>query len=266
MRERRKSKVEQRRDRILSMLKQHGKITIADIAERLDCSEGTARRDLAELEKQGGVIRSLGGAQLEGNAAGREIPFSEKKQMLWLEKEAIAARAALLVSEGDVVALTGGTTTFLIARALKFHRRITVVTNAVNIAMELSDSEEIQVVLTGGVMRRNTFELCGPLAATIIERLNINLMFMGVDGVTPGQGLTTFSELEADIARLMMKRSQKTVAVFDHSKTKRSSLFSIAPLTMIHGCITDRIPERELKRFLERHRIPLHVAEPAAAR
>jgi DeoR family transcriptional regulator of aga operon len=255
------SKGDKRRNIILSMLKLQGKITIFEIIEKFNCSEATARRDLDLLEKQGNIIRSFGGAQLESISVHKEVPFHEKKQMLWLEKEAIAAKAASLVEEGDVVALTGGTTTFLIARALKLREHITVVTNAVNIAMELSESQGVQVVLTGGVMRRNSFELCGPLAETIVENLNINIMFMGIDGITAEQGLTTFSELEADIARLMMKRSGKTIAVFDHSKAGRSSLFSISALTMIQGCITNRLPNQELLDFLNQQQIPLYIAE-----
>jgi DeoR family transcriptional regulator of aga operon len=254
------SKGEKRRENILSLLKRQGKITIPEIIEKFACSEATARRDLDLLEKQGSIIRSLGGAQLESISPNKEVPFHEKRQMLWLEKEAIAAIAASLVEDGDVIALTGGTTTFLIARAIKHRKNITVVTNAVNIAMELSESEGIQVVLTGGVMRQNSYELCGPLAEKIVENLNISLMFMGIDGIAVEQGLTTFSELEADIARLMMKRSRKTIAVFDHTKAGRSSLFSIAPITMIQGCITNESPGQPLQDFLKLQQIPLYTA------
>ncbi|KZE80661.1 DeoR/GlpR family DNA-binding transcription regulator [Paenibacillus elgii] len=260
------SKGDRRREQIMNLLKRQGKITIQEIIDKFACSEATARRDLDLLEKQGGLIRSLGGAQLDtpSPSAGREVPFNEKKELLWLEKEAIAAKAASLVEEGDVIGLSGGTTTFLIARELKLRRGITVVTNAVNIAMELSESDGIQVVLTGGVMRRNSFELCGPLAEKIVDSVNIGVMFLGVDGVTVEQGLTTFSEQEADIARLMLKRSRRTVAVFDHTKVGRTSLFSIAPLTAVQGCITNQPTDEKLKRHLEEQGIALHLAEPAA--
>ncbi|SDC18646.1 transcriptional regulator, DeoR family [Paenibacillus sp. UNCCL117] len=256
------SKGDRRREQIMNLLKRQGRVTIQEMIEKFDCSEATARRDLDVLERQGGIIRSLGGAQLESPAAsGREISFFEKKQLLWLEKEAIAAQAAKLVEEGDVVGLTGGTTTFLIARELKLRRGITVVTNAVNIAMELSESDGVQVVLTGGVMRRNSFELCGPLAERIIEGINIGIMFMGIDGIAEEQGLTTFSEQEADIARLMLKRSLRSYAVFDHTKAGRTSLFSMAPLTTLTGCITNKIPDEPLRAFLEANGIALHLAE-----
>ncbi|WP_248927641.1 DeoR/GlpR family DNA-binding transcription regulator [Paenibacillus hamazuiensis] len=263
------SKGDKRREAIMQIVKRQGKISVQEVIDKFDCSEATARRDLDVLVKKEGLIRSLGGVQLGGAAAGvlggHELPFHEKKQLLWLEKEAIAAKAASMVKEGDIVGLTGGTTTFLIARALKTSRRITVVTNAVNIAMELAEAEGVQIVLTGGVMRSNSFELCGPLAEKIVGSLHIGLMFMGVDGVTAEHGLTTFSEQEADIARLMMGRAVRTVAVFDHTKVGRTSLFCIAPLESVSACITDAALPEALAGHLERQGVALHVAELSAA-
>ncbi|QGQ97137.1 DeoR/GlpR transcriptional regulator [Paenibacillus psychroresistens] len=254
------SKGEKRRNAIMNVLKRQGKITIQEMIEKFAVSEATARRDLDEL-KEAGIIRSLGGAQLEGFLDSREVPFQEKKDVLWLEKEAIAAKAASLVEEGDIIGLSGGTTTFLIARALKQHKRITVVTNAVNIAMELSEGTDVQVVLTGGVMRRNSYELCGPLAEKSVEGLNIGKMFLGVDGFTLQHGITTFSELEADIAKMLIQRSLQTYAVFDHTKAGKASLFGIAPLDCLHACITNQKLDDEFVAHLKQRQIELYIAD-----
>lgn len=256
------SKGEQRRQLILQFLKQHGRITLQEIIEQFDCSEATARRDLDLLDRKGEIIRTIGGALYDGISPVREATFAEKKQHLWLEKEAIARRAVDLIEEGDIVCLTGGTTTFLIARELKLRQGITVVTNAVNIAMELADSEGIQVVVIGGVMRNKSFELCGPLAERTIEHVNIEKLFMGVDGISLEQGITTYSELEAQTGRMLMKRAKRTIAVFDRTKVNKSSLFSIAPLSELHGCVTDssldammdlRMHELGIERVFARH-------------
>jgi DeoR/GlpR family transcriptional regulator of sugar metabolism len=256
------SKGEQRREQILAVLKAERRLTIADMIERFGCSEATARRDLDLLEKMPGVIRTIGGAIYEGLARVREVSFNEKKEQLWLEKEAIARKAASLITDGDVICLTGGTTTFLIARELKNQQAegITIVTNAVNIAMELADCSGIQVVVTGGVLRGSSFELCGPLAEKTVEDLNIGTMFMGIDGLTPEHGATTYSELEARIARLFMARTKRTIAVFDHTKIGRTSLFSIAPLASLNGCITNRLEDRSLAEAITQNHIPLHLA------
>ncbi|OPA79996.1 DeoR family transcriptional regulator [Paenibacillus selenitireducens] len=233
------SKGEQRRQLILQLLKQQGRITIQEIIDQFDCSEATARRDLDLLDKKGEIIRTIGGALFDGISTVREMPFAEKKQHLWLEKEAIARKAVELIEEGDSICLTGGTTTFLIARELKSRQGVTVVTNAVNIAMELADSEGIQVVVVGGVMRNKSFELCGPLAEKTIMHLNIEKLFIGVDGISAEQGITTYSELEAQTGRMLMSRAKHTIAVFDRTKVNKASLFSIAPLSELHACVTD---------------------------
>jgi DeoR family transcriptional regulator of aga operon len=258
------SKGQKRRNSIMNLLKRQGKVTIQEMIEKFGVSEATARRDLDEL-KHSGIIRSLGGAQLEGFFDSREVPFQEKQDVRWLEKESIAAKAASLVEEGDVIGLTGGTTTFMIARALKQRKRITVVTNAVNIAMELSEGDDIQVVLTGGVMRRNSFELCGPLAEKTVEGLNIGKMFLGVDGIALQQGITTFSELEADIAKMLIQRSLQTYAVFDHSKVGKASLFGIAPLDCLHACITNQAVDENFVSHLNRLQIQLYIADNVGA-
>jgi DeoR family transcriptional regulator of aga operon len=130
--------------------------------------------------------------------------------------------------------------------------------------MELSEGSDIQVVLTGGVMRRNSYELCGPLAEKTVEGLNIGKMFLGVDGLAIQQGITTFSELEADIAKMLILRSLQTYAVFDHTKVGKASLFGIAPLNCLYACITNQNPEDEFVAHLKQLQIELHIADSNA--
>jgi DeoR family transcriptional regulator of aga operon len=248
-----------RQEQVLAFLERYGSISLPETTEKFDCSEATARRDLEELEKIGRVIRTMGGgAKYASQGIIHEVPFQEKQSKLFREKEAIAEKAASLVQEGDVIGLTGGTTTFLIAKALKKRRNITVVTNAVNIAMELADSDELQIVLTGGVLRNRSFELCGPLAEQTVKALNIHKMFMGIDGITE-QGVSTYSELEANIATLLMQRSSQTIAVFDRTKVGRSSLFHVASLTDLYGCITDEQPAESLKSALKHNKVMVYT-------
>jgi DeoR family transcriptional regulator of aga operon len=136
-----------------------------------------------------------------------------------------------------------------------------VVTNAVNIAMELSEGSDVQVVLTGGVMRRNSYELCGPLAEKTVEGLNISKMFLGVDGLAIQQGITTFSELEADIAKMLIQRSLQTYAVFDHTKVGKASLFGVAPLDCLYACITNQALDEEFAAYLKQLQIELYIAD-----
>ncbi|MFC5402166.1 DeoR/GlpR family DNA-binding transcription regulator [Cohnella soli] len=254
----------ERQQLVLDYLERFGAISLQELTEKFECSEATARRDLEELEKTGRLIRTMGGGAKYGSGGVREVSFHEKQSELYPEKEAIAEKAASLVSEGDVVGLTGGSTTFMIARALKKKRNLTIVTNAVNIAMELADSESLQVVLTGGVLRGNSFELCGPLAEQAVQSLNIHKMFMGVDGVAV-HGVSTYSELEANIAKRLMERSGETIAVFDHTKIGKPSLFHVASLSELKACITDGAPGPELGEALMSANVDVYRASPSAA-
>ncbi|RAP75991.1 DeoR/GlpR family DNA-binding transcription regulator [Paenibacillus montanisoli] len=234
------SKGELRRTKMLERIKESGKATIGELMEVTESSIATVRRDLEALEKSNKIIRTIGGAIYdEGSGRNAELAFADKRFVSKEGKERIAAAAAALVEEGDVICLTGGTTTFMIAKALKQHQNITVVTNAVNIAAELFDAEGVQVVVSGGVMRHKSYELIGPLAESVIEKLNITKMFLGVDGASREHGFTTHSELEARIAQLFIARSSQVYAVFDQTKLRKTALFTIVPYDHVTGVITD---------------------------
>jgi len=254
------SKGQRRRDQIMNVLKRQGRITIQEVVDRFQVSEATARRDLELMEKSEPVIRTIGGAMYDGLNAVRELAFAEKEGLSFLEKERIAAAASELINEGDVVGLSGGTTNYYLAKLLKTRRGITVVTNAVNVAMELAGSD-IQVVVTGGLMRHNSFELCGPLGEGTLGHLNLGKMFLGVDGISSTGGITTYSEQEAHMAKAMMRRSQATYAMFDHTKIGRNSLFSIAPLSGLQGFITDMPLPPQLSSVASGHGIRVYVTE-----
>jgi DeoR family transcriptional regulator, aga operon transcriptional repressor len=144
-----------------------------------------------------------------------------------------------VVKGGQVVILDSGTTTTAIARALREFENLTVITNAVNIAAELSGSS-LEVILTGGSLRKNSFSLVGPIAEETLHRLNADILFLGVDGFDLHYGLSTPNLLEAKVNRAMMDVARVTVAVCDSSKFGRRSLSSIAPVSEIQHLISDR--------------------------
>ncbi|MFD0962282.1 DeoR/GlpR family DNA-binding transcription regulator [Paenibacillus chungangensis] len=254
------SKGQRRRESILLLMKQQGRITISEIVSKFNCSEATARRDLEQMEGNYPVIRTIGGALYDGLGTVRELPFAVKEELSILEKERIAGLAATHIVEGDVIGLSGGTTNFLLAKQLKLRKGITVVTNAVNIAMELGGSD-IQVVVIGGIMRHNSFELCGPLGEGMIAQLHITKMFIGIDGISAEGGITSYSEQEAGTLKALMGRSQAVYAVFDHTKRNRNSLFSLAELSQLHAVITDAPIEGELGEQLQAHGVQVYVTE-----
>jgi DeoR family transcriptional regulator of aga operon len=152
-----------------------------------------------------------------------------------------------MVQEGQVVILDSGTTTTEIARALRDFHNLTIVTNAVNIATELSGTA-VEVILTGGTLRKNSFSLVGPIAEETLHSLSADLLFLGVDGFDVHYGLSTPNLLEAKVNRVMVEISKRTVAVCDSSKFGRRSLSLIAEPSALQAIITDHgIPKSDLQ-------------------
>lgn len=237
---------EERRRAIVEALNREGRVIVADLARHFHTSEVTIRKDLEILHSQGRVHRTHGGALPAQESALEDPTLREKEKLHRKEKLQIASAAARMVKEGQVVILDSGTTTTAIARALRKFVNLTVITNAVNIAAELSGST-LEVILTGGTLRKNSFSLVGPIAEDTLHRLNADILFLGVDGFDVHYGLSTPNLLEAKVNRAMTEVARITVAVCDSSKFGRRSLSSIAPPSAVHHVITDRhIPKSDL--------------------
>ena len=230
---------EERRRHILEILNRDGRVLVVDLAKQFHTSQVTIRKDLDVLQAHGRIHRSHGGALPARESALEDPTLREKEKLHRKEKLQIATAAAHMVQEGQVVILDSGTTTTAIARQLRDFENLTIITNAVNIAAELSGSS-LEVILTGGTLRKNSFSLVGPVADETLRRLNADILFLGVDGFDVEHGLTTPNLLEAKVNRTMMDVARVVVVVCDSSKFGRRALSSIAPLSAIHHLITDK--------------------------
>jgi DeoR family transcriptional regulator, aga operon transcriptional repressor len=237
---------EERRRSIVEMLQRDGRVLVNDLARHFRTSQITIRKDLEVLDSQGRIHRTHGGALPVQTEALLDPTLREKEKLHRKEKMRIAAAAAEMVEEGQCVLLDSGTTTTAIARALKDVGKLTVITNAVNIAAALSGTN-IDVILTGGMLRKNSFSLVGPLAEQALRQLSADILFLGVDGFDTDAGLFTPNLPEAQVNRIMAEISRTTVAVCDSSKFGRRSLCNIMPITAVSHVITDKnISKRDL--------------------
>ena len=225
----------ERRDRILDRLRTSGSVLVGDLAADLITSEMTIRRDLKALESEGLVRRIHGGALL--------VPS---------EKRRIGAAAATLVESGDTIILSPGTTTMEVARHLDGLRNVTVVTSAVNIAAELAPDPEIDVIVTGGHMRGTTYALVGSLAEETLRGLHVNKLFLGGNGLTVANGLTTPDLSVATTDRALLRAAERVIVAVDHSKIGRTALCQTAPIENIHVLVTDGGIPGEQRRAFER--------------
>jgi DeoR family transcriptional regulator of aga operon len=242
---------EERRRKILEIINEEGRGLVKDLAARLHTSQVTIRKDLEALHSEGQLQRSHGGALPVRTGALLDPSLREKEKQHRKEKQRIGEAAAALVTEGECVILDSGTTTTAVARALRNRGRLTVITNAVNIAAELAGTS-IEVILTGGILRENSFSLVGPLAEETLGRLSADIFFLAVDGFDVHYGPTTPNLLEAKVNREMIKISRRIVCVCDSSKFGRRSLSQIAPISAIHQVITDsKISKADLNELTE---------------
>src|SRR5271165_7565971 len=241
---------EERQRAILNLLRRDGRVLVVDLARQFHTSQVTIRKDLEILHVKGQIHRTHGGALPAGEGALEDPTLREKEKLHRKEKLQIAAAAARMVSERQVVILDSGTTTTAIARALRNFQNLTIITNAVNIAAELAGTA-VEVILTGGTLRKNSFSLVGPIAEETLRRLSADLLFLGVDGFDVHYGLSTPNLLEAKVNRVMVEVAKKTVAVCDSSKFGRRSLTLIAPPSALQEVITDRGAPKSDQRVLK---------------
>jgi DeoR family transcriptional regulator of aga operon len=233
---------------ILEQLADGGSVAVAQLADALHVSPATIRRDLAMLEDQRLLERMHGGAV--GRAVAYELPLRYKSVRHGDEKRRIAEEAASRVTESMAVGLTGGTTATEVAKALADRRDLTIVTNALNIASELAIRPDVKLVVTGGVARSQSYELSGPIAEATLAGLNLDIAFVGVDGIEAKAGCTTYQEIEAHTNGVMIEQARLVVVVADGSKIGRAAFARMCPLSAVDELITDQEADREAVRKL----------------
>lgn len=222
---------------ILEELSTDGTVGVTELVASLGVSAATVRRDLELLEQQKLLARTHGGAVAQGVLY--ELPLRYKSARHQDEKRRIASAAARLVDDGAAIGLTGGTTTTEVARAVIDRERLTVVTNALNIASELAIRPNLKLVVTGGYARTESYELVGPLAEQSLAGLNLDVVFLGTDGISAEAGLTTHHEVEAHTDLALIDRARRVVVVADSSKIGLVAFAQICGVDRVHELITD---------------------------
>ena len=247
MGERRHPLAEVRQDRMAGIILDEGFARVTDLAGRFGVSAVTVRADLSALEARARVRRVRGGAVPLGE---RERPFESSQWEAPVQKSSIGVRAAAMIADGDTVILDVGTTTTAIARALVLRtdlRDVTVVTNGLNIALELEPAApRISVVVTGGTLRPLQHSLVNPLGTVLLERLRASVAFVGCNGVDPEVGVTNVNLPEAEVKRAMLLAARRRVIVADGSKVGQVELAKVCDIEEVSLLITDPTADPEV--------------------
>lgn len=232
----------QRRRKILELITQNGQVSVADIIELFQVSEMTARRDLADLAREGLLRRVHGGATIN---LGRsyEPPYPLRTTAQLTSKQAIGQAAAALIQDGDSVAFDVGTTTLEIARSLAEKRNLTIVTASLPIANEIISryalGNDVRLVLTGGIVRAGELSMVGDFAAHAYHHLHVDKAFIGIGGISLQHGLTEYNLDDALVKRVMIATASQVIVVADSSKFGRTSFAHVAPLSAVKAVVTD---------------------------
>lgn len=231
---------EERRRAVIDLLEKQGRVTVEELTRQFSVSAVTARGDLDVLSTSGALVRSHGGAVRPLNPV-QDYPLKVKKSLYHAEKIRIARAATQLIQSHQTVILDSGTTCAEVAANLRRTKpmALTVITHALNIAVELADASNISLIMIGGIMRQVSSSFVGPQAEQMVRDLHADHFFLAVDGLDLEVGLTTPDILEAQLNTLMMKAAREVTVVADASKFGRRSLSVIGELPMIKRVITD---------------------------
>ena len=241
----------QRLNQIVSAVIDAGSIEVATLAERFAVSEATIRRDLELLEEQRLISRTHGGAST--NAAFNDFPLNYKTAQDLEEKRRIAERALRFLDGARVIGMTGGTTVTEFARLLKDREGLTIVTNALNIATNLLSSPGLRVFVAGGEARNSSQETVGPMAEAFLADYNVDVAFLGVDGVDPAAGCTNYDPVGARVNGVLQDRARLTVVLADATKIAKVALAQVCAMSEVDVLITDnRAPQQVLDQIRER--------------
>jgi DeoR family fructose operon transcriptional repressor len=231
----------ERQQQILNRLTIHGEVKLVELKGMFDVTEMTLRRDLEKLEQTGTVRRTFGGAIL----VGKDIALHERSFFLKEEKVRIGQMSSQFIQPGESIFIDGGSTTLQVARFLNPDLKMTVVTNALNIASELQ-SKHIDVIVVGGILLENTSTLVGPNAVDMISKMAFDRVFIGATGFTVAHGFSNSNMHETVIKRLAIQKAAEVNIVLDHSKFGLKGLFSFADFESADRIITDQSPDKSI--------------------
>ena len=235
----------ERQQRIEELIKQETSVQVNELATLFNVSESTIRRDLQEMETNGLLIRTHGGA-MEVSRLNYEMSFREKEIENIDDKQRIGEIAAAMIQDGDTIILDSGTTTLEIAKRITA-KSVTVITNSIDIALEISNKENIELIVAGGSLRHTTRAMVGPLTENVFQNFRVDKAFIGANGISIMDGFTTPSLLEAQIKKTIINVSKKAIIVGDRSKFNKVCFSIIGEIKDVSTIITSNSLEKEVQ-------------------
>ena len=231
----------ERRNAILSKLQAEKKVVVSDLSTLFDVTEETIRRDLEKLENEGLAKKTYGGAVLN-ESLNIDLPYIVRKKANVSGKQYIAALIGDMISDGDHIILDGSSTALFVSKHIKDKKNITVITNSVEILLELSDRKDWNILSTGGSLKEGGLSLVGYQAERMISTFHVDLAVFSSKGIDIENGVTDSNESDAQIKKLILKASKKRILAVDSSKFDKTSFTKICELSDVDMIVTDSEP------------------------
>ena len=250
----------QRRDKIFELIREDGQAKVTDLSRIFKVTEVTIRQDLERLEKEGFVMREHGGAYLKNiDMNVRNLQLQAQGNIE--EKMAIARKAVEFIHDGDTIILDSGSTTTEISKIISEFKNLTVITNALNIALILGAQTGINVIVTGGEFKAPTLSLTGQKAADFFQNLHVDRLFLATAGIALISGLTYPGISDICVKRAMIESADEIYLVADSTKIGKNSFASLGALSLINYLITDSNITKEDIEWLKSNDIKFIIAE-----
>lgn len=251
---------EERLQQIAEYIQKNCRATVQELCAAFQVSDSTIRRDLKELESRNCLKRTHGGA-VYIDSVKFEPTYREKEDRYRSEKRNIAKRAAEFIEEGDTLIIDSGTTTQYLAEELSKFKHLTIVTNSILLTQKLAEHQGVEVISTGGQLRKNTMALVGPVAEEVLGKFRADKAFVATNGIDSRHGLTTPHILEASVKRSMISAAEQVILLADHSKIGAVTFTRFGIPEQINDFITgDCISEKQKSAF-EEHGIEMHLVK-----
>ncbi|MEQ7798779.1 DeoR/GlpR family DNA-binding transcription regulator [Pedobacter sp. ASV1-7] len=250
--------IAERHQYILNKIQTDGSIDVQSLCKKLNVSSVTIRKDLKLLEDKNLLFRTHGGATLN-NPYTVDRPVNEKEHLQSAEKMRIGALAAGLIEDNDSIIIASGTTVLAMARCIKPKGSLTVLTSALNVALELLNHADVEIIQLGGLVRKSSASVAGPYSDNVLGNVFCSKLYLGVDGIDLEFGLTTTSASEAHLNKQMIESSQKVIVLADSTKFGKRGFGKICGIEAVDHIITDSGIPDQVKKGLESHGIKVSI-------
>lgn len=250
----------ERRNKILAVLQEEGRVVVSDLSLKFKVTEETIRRDLEKLEKDGSAKKTYGGAILN-DSFNADLPYTVRKKTNVSGKQKIAEMIAAMVEDGDHIMMDASSTAVYAAKHIKNKKNITLITNSIEILLELSDLPGWKILSTGGTLKEGALALVGYQAESMIKTFHVDKAIISCKGLDTGKGFTDSNEPDAHIKKLMLESANKKILAVDSTKFNKISFTQVGVFEELDMVITDTEPEEKWKQVFASAEVALHYKE-----